>query len=101
MELQFEDDELERLAYDPSFHSKRWHPNLVRATRKRLQQIKAAPDERTIRNIPGARLEQLQGDRAGTSSVRVDQQYRLILKFVTDDKTGRTAVILELTDYHR
>ncbi len=67
MELRFEDEELERLAYDPAFRSKRWHPTLVRATRKRLQQLNDAPDERTIRNIAGAHLEQLHGERAGTS----------------------------------
>ena len=100
MELRFEDEELERLAYDPAFRPKRWHPTLVRATRKRLQQLNDAPDERTIRNIAGAHLEQLHGERAGTSSIRVDRQYRLIVRFVTDEHTGRTAVIIELVDYH-
>ena len=100
MELRFEDEALERLAYDTAFRSKRWHPTLVRATRKRLLQIQAAPDERTIRNIAGAHLEQLHGERAGTSSIRVDRQYRLIVRFVTDEHTGRTAVIIELVDYH-
>ena len=100
MELRFESTELESLYCNSNFRSKHWHTTLVRATRRRLQQIKAAPDERTLRNVAGARLEQLKGDRAGTSSVRVDKQYRLILRFITDEQSGRNAVIIDLVDYH-
>ena len=45
------------------------------------------------------RLEQLKGNRAGTSSIRLNDQFRLIIKFETDDG-GRMVIVIEMVDYH-
>ena len=44
-------------------------------------------------------LEQLRGDRLGTSSIRLNKQYRLVIRFETSED-GRIAVVIEMVDYH-
>lgn len=99
MRILFEDDTLRRLAEDPDFNPKQWGREIIRAYRKKLQLIGAAQDERDLRAIKSLRLEKLEGDRAATSSIRLNDQYRLILHFTTD-ASGRVAILLELVDYH-
>ncbi len=36
---------------------------------------------------------------AGTSSIRLNKQFRLILKFATDND-GRVVIVIEMVDYH-
>jgi proteic killer suppression protein len=97
--MEFHDEELKRLVVDASFAPAKWDQFVIRAFRKKIQLIDAAEDERDLRATRSLRLEQLQGDRAGTSSIRLNDKMRLILSFRTDDD-GRVAVILEVVDYH-
>lgn len=99
MRVDIRDDVLRRLAEDPDFTPKRWNPDIIRAFRKKLQLLEAAQDDRDLYASRALRLEKLSGDRAGTSSIRLNDQYRLILRFETDD-SGRVVIILELVDYH-
>lgn len=97
--MEFHDEELKRLAVDASFTPAKWDRSLIRAFRRKIQLIDAAEDERDLRATRSLRLEQLHGDREGTSSIRLNDKMRLILSFKTDDE-GRVAVILEVVDYH-
>jgi proteic killer suppression protein len=45
---------------------------------------------------PGNRLEALKGDYKGRHSIRINDQYRIVFKFV-----GSDAFDVEITDYHR
>jgi proteic killer suppression protein len=99
LRVEIRDGELRRIVEDPDFKPKRWSADVVRAFRKKIQLLDAARDERDIRAYKALRLEKLAGDRAGTSSIRINDQYRLILHFETDDD-GRIVVVLELVDYH-
>ena len=99
MRIDFEDATLRRLAEDPDFNPKQWGRDVIRAYRKKLQLIGAAQDERDLRAVKSLRLEKLGGDRVGTSSIRLNDQFRLILHFTTND-SGRVAIVLELVDYH-
>lgn len=99
MRMEFEDDDLRRVAYEPDFCPKGWSKDLVKAYRRVINLIGNAVDDRDLRNLKGLRLEQLKGNRAGTSSVRINSQYRLILKFETADD-GRLAIVVEAVDYH-
>jgi proteic killer suppression protein len=97
--LKFEDGELERLAYEPEVRARRWSPDITRAYRRVIYLIANATDERDLRQFKGLRLEKLKGKRAGTSSVRINDQYRLVLRFeITAD--SKTAVVIEAVDYH-
>lgn len=99
MQLEFEDDNLERLAYDPEAHTARWSPDVTKSFRRVLFLIENAKDDRDIRALKGLRLEKLKGKRTGTWSVRINSQYRLILRFKTA-ANNRIAVIIEAVDYH-
>lgn len=99
MRTVFVSAELERLANDPEYSPKRWSRDVIRAFRRKLQLLDGATDERDLRAIKSLRLEKLSGDRAGTSSIRLNDQYRLILQFKTGDD-GRIVLVLELVDYH-
>jgi toxin HigB-1 len=99
LRIRFEDPDLQRLAEDPAFKPKRWGPELIKAYRKKVQLLRAAVDERDLRAIRSLHLEALKGHRGGTSSIRLNSQFRLILTFETTDD-GRVVVVLELTDYH-
>jgi proteic killer suppression protein len=49
--------------------------------RRKLDMVNAATDVQTLRVPPGNRLEALRGDRAGSFSIRVNDQYRITFRF--------------------
>ena len=98
MRVEYHDEVLRRLAQDPDYAPKGWDRDVIKSYRKKIQLIIAAKDERDLYAMRGLRLEQLKGDRDGQSSIRLNDQFRLILIFVTDG--DRVAVILEIIDYH-
>jgi len=97
--IEFEHDDLRRLYTDATFHHPRLGRDLTRQFRKSVQLLIAAADQRDLHNMRGLRLEKLAGSRSGQHSIRMNDQFRLILRFDTD-ATGRLVVIVELTDYH-
>ena len=98
MEVRFEDPTLERLEADPNF-TNGMDGALVKAFRKRLQFIRAAADERAFYAMKSLHYEKLQGDRAGQRSMRLNDQWRLILRIRQDDD-GKCVVIISIIDYH-
>lgn len=99
MNFVFGDKELERLYTDRSAKT-RFSQDIVRAFRKKMGLIDSAVDERDIRNVPGNHMERLQGDRAGQHSLKLNDQFRLILEFHQDDSGRKVAHIIEIVDYH-
>lgn len=63
--------------------------------RRKLDMVKAATNVQALRVPPGNRLEALQGDRAGSFSIRVNDQYRLTFRF-----DGEHANDVRCEDYH-
>lgn len=98
MDVEFDDPVLAQLATDAGFAPKGWNGDVIRSYRKKIQIIRAAKDERDLRAMRGLRLEKLKGGREGQSSIRLNEQFRLVLTFKTEG--DRTAVILEIVDYH-
>lgn len=99
MQIEYGDEDLRRLAEEPDFAPRQWSRDVIRAYRKKIQLLGAAKDERDLRQLRGLRLKELSGTRTGTSSIRLNDQYRLILRFRTDPE-GRIVIVLELVDYH-
>lgn len=98
MRVEYGDVDLRRLAEDVDYVAHGWGRDVVRAYRKTIQLIHAANDERDLYALRGLRLKQLQGDRAGQHSMRLNDQFRLIVTFKTDG--DRVAIVIELVDYH-
>ena len=98
MRIEYQDEVLRRLAEEIEFFPKGWSRDAIKAFRRKLQLIAAAKDERDIYALRSLRLEQLKGGLDGQSSIRLNDQFRLILRFKTEG--DRVAVLLELVDYH-
>jgi proteic killer suppression protein len=98
MEVQFVDDELEHIACDPNAKTS-WEVGLVKKFRQRIQQLQAAPDERVLRALKSLHFEKLKGNRDHQHSIRLNDQWRLILEF--DHSTvPKTVNVISIEDYH-
>lgn len=99
MQIDFEDDELRQLYEDPDFHAPRLGRDVVKAFRKKVGLIVSAGSELDLRNMRSLHFEKLVGDRKGQHSIRLNDQWRLILRLQTND-AGKFVVIVEIVDYH-
>ena len=98
MDVAFEDDSLKRLETDPGFTGGH-DAAIVKAFRKRMQMIRAAIDERDFYALKSLHYEKLKGDRDGQSSMRLNDQWRLLLR-IQQVENGKTVVIISIIDYH-
>ena len=98
MEVEFANDELDRLANDPSATRGGWQA-IIGTYRKRIQFIKAAPDERDFYAMKSLHFEKLKGNRSHQRSMRLNDQWRLVLEVVPS--TPKNIIrILGIEDYH-
>lgn len=98
MEVAFSDESLDRLETDAAY-SAGFGDAVVKAYRKRLQQIRAAPDERQFYALRSLNFEKLKGDREGQFSMRLNDQWRLIVE-LEGKAPSKVVRIIEVTDYH-
>ncbi|MEH2478276.1 proteic killer suppression protein [Nitrobacteraceae bacterium AZCC 2146] len=70
-------------------------PDLLAAARRKLVQIHAAVSISDLLVPPGNRLELLRGNLAGYHSIRINDQWRIIFRWID---TGAEDV--EIIDYH-
>ena len=82
----------ERLA---NGHRVRRFAGFERVAQRKLAQLDAATTLDFLRAPPGNRLEALRGDRAGSYSIRINDQWRLCFRF-----TNGNAHDAEIVDYH-
>jgi proteic killer suppression protein len=100
MNVLFEQPELDRLETDGTF-SMGLPPAVVKQYRKRLQFIRAAVDTRDLRAMSSWRLEKLKGKRQHQHSLRLNDQFRLVVEIQSDPNTGSQQVlIVAVEDYH-
>lgn len=99
MRIHFESDELKRLYEEPDYVAPQFGPDVIKAFRKKVGFLYAAGSELDLRNYRALRFEKLVGDRAGQHSVRLNNQWRLILR-IESDPEGRVLIIIEIVDYH-
>ena len=98
MEVEFDDADLDRLESDAQYtagHSQ----EVVRAFRKRMQQIRAFRDERDFMAVRSLNFEKLKGTREGQHSIRLNLQWRLILE-IRGTHPCKVIGIIEIVDYH-
>lgn len=98
MELTFQEEYLARLESDP--HCSGGHsPGVVKAFRKRVQLIRNAPDERDFYALRSLHFEKLKGERSHQHSMRLNDQWRLILE-LHGEAPNKTVVVVSIEDYH-
>ncbi|WP_020676293.1 type II toxin-antitoxin system RelE/ParE family toxin [Geopsychrobacter electrodiphilus] len=74
---------------------RRLPPEIVKRARNKLDMINGADDVLDLRSPPGNRLELLRGDLAGMFSIRINDQWRILLRW-----QGGNAYEVRFTDYH-
>jgi toxin HigB-1 len=98
MEIEYRDKRLALIPTERAAESK-LPVAVIKSLREKLIVISAAPDERTLRNWKSLHYEQLKGDRRGQKSIRLNQQFRLLLE-VDDSRNPPKAILLGVEDYH-
>jgi len=74
--------------------NRRWSQIANVATRK-LAMLSEAVELRDLKSPPGNRLEQLERDRLGQHSIRVNDQWRICFEW-----TPQGPINVEIVDYH-
>lgn len=92
MILSFKDEETRRLH---ETGSSRQFSTIARVALRKLIQLDAAGQLSDLRVPPSNRLEALKGSRAGTHSIRINDQWRLCFRW-----EGSDASQVEICDYH-
>lgn len=98
MEIAFKDKRLACILTD-SPQASGLPVAVINACRRKLIFIKAAPDERSLRNWKSLHYEKLSGDREGLRSIRLNDQYRMVFKIQTDVSPNKITVEA-IEDYH-
>lgn len=98
MEVEFESSDLLKLASDHLYDGG-FDKSVLRSYRMRIQQISAAADERDFYALKSLHFEKLKGQRQNEYSMRLNDQWRLIVKF---KKKGaeKVVVVCAICDYH-
>lgn len=98
MDVTFKEQSLDRLETD-AVHSAGFGSAVVKAYRKAMQHIRAATDERTLYSRRSFRFEKLQGKREGQYSMRLNDQWRLIIELRAVE-AKKVVHVVEIADYH-
>ncbi len=98
MNVEFDDYDLDRLETDAQYNAGH-SQEVVRAYRKRMQQIRAFRDERDFMSVRSLHSETLKGNREGQHSIRLNLQWRLIFQ-IRGDHPCKVIGIIEIVDYH-
>jgi proteic killer suppression protein len=98
MDVRFRDQSYDRLEADPHFTG--GLPSaVVKAYRNRINFIRQAKDERDLYAWKSLRMEKLQGGRQHQHSLRLNDQWRLVIEF-EGNSPNKTIVIVNIEDYH-
>ncbi len=68
---------------------------MQRVAARKLEMLAAASELDSLRIPPSNRLEKLRGDRSGSYSIRINQQWRICFRWRSGDVYD-----VEIVDYH-
>jgi toxin HigB-1 len=84
--------------YTDQHYTARFGPNIVKAFRKVIGLIHAANDERDLRSMKSLHYEKLKGNRSHQRSMRLNDQFRLIVEI--EGHGNKTVAVISIEDYH-
>lgn len=90
----FGDDDTERVA--SGYTVRRLPADIQRTAFRKLRYLRRATSLDDLRSPPGNRLEALSGDRWGSYSIRVNDEWRICFRWEKGD-----AHDVAIVDYHR
>lgn len=98
MEVEFEDSRLALIETERAAET-RLPVAVIQSTRRKLNVIRAAPDERTLRNWKSLHYEKLKGDLAEKRSIRLNEKWRMVFRL--DESTQPPKIVVTaIEDYH-
>ena len=98
MEIEFADPTLALIETDEA-GATRLPVAVIKSARRKLTVLRAATDDRTLRNWKSLHYEKLKGGREGERSIRINKQYRMV--FTLDSETDPQIItVLAVEDYH-
>ncbi len=100
MRYRFRSTKLQQL-YETEDEARRYPPEVVDGFVEVMSFIRAAVDERDLYALKGFHFEKLKGARgkAGERSLRLNKQWRLIVK-VEQDSQGKLILILDIEKHY-
>ena len=98
MLVVFADSGLARVETDEAAHT-RLPVAIIMSARRKLTLLRAAPDERSLRNWKSLHYEKLKGDKAGLRSIRLNDQFRMVFALNLQAEPP-TVTIMAIEDYH-
>jgi len=98
MEIEYRNQDLDRLETDKDFTAG-FSRDIVKAFRKRIQAIRAAIDERDLSAVRGNNFEKLKGNRSHQYSMRLNDQWRLIIE-IKHASPKNIIIVIDIEDYH-
>lgn len=98
MKIEFNDNKLDRLETDPKFTAG-LSAGVVAAFRKRMQLIRNIPDERDLYSLKSLHFEKLKGTKSHQHSIRLNDQYRLIVE-LQGRHQDKVVYVVAIDDYH-
>ena len=98
MEVVFADEALALIETERAGET-RLSVAVIKSARRKLTVLRAAVDDRSLRNWKSLHYEKLRGARDGQRSIRLNDKYRMV--FTLDENTDpQTVTILSIEDYH-
>lgn len=91
MEMEYGDEATRLLHQEGTSYGKGFDKQAI----MRLNRIKAATDQRDLAALRGNRFEKLKGDRAGSYSIRINDQWRITFRI-----ENNRALVVKIEDYH-
>lgn len=99
MEVDYKNKKLALLETDQA-HETKLPVSVIASYRHKVVQLKAAPDERTLRNLKSLHYEKLKGGRAGERSIRLNDKWRAI--FLLDESTVPPKItVTEISNHYQ
>lgn len=105
MEVTFEEEYLCEMYQTGNTTNKkhRFQPALVRKYIRAIDLMIDVPDTSSLKKYHGLKYEQLKGDKAGLSSVRLNNQYRIEFEEKTVGKQTKATIcnIIKLSNHYK
>ncbi|NJO33293.1 MAG: hypothetical protein HC869_09235 [Rhodospirillales bacterium] len=98
MELEYADAKLAKIETDNAGVT-RLPVLVIRAARRKLTLLRAATDDRTLRNWKSLHYEKLKGDREGQRSIKLSDEYRIVFELDSEAEPPK-ATIMAIEDCH-
>lgn len=98
MQIVFADDSLALIETDEAGQTG-LPISVIKAARRRLTVLRAAIDDRSLRNWKSLHYEKLRGNREGQRSIRLNDRFRMV--FTLEESTDpKTITVIAIEDYH-